>query len=201
MKSRTLMFVAAMSLFAALAVPLQLAAQRYIVTDIGTLGGTFTEANALNNKGWVVGDATLPGDTALHAILWRNGALTDLGTLGGPNSNAVFPLNERGEIGGVAETSTPDPLGEDFCSFGDHLICLPYLWQRGVMTPLPTLGGGSGNAKEINNRGQVVGFAENTTPDPTCVAPRSSILSLCCGKRAKSKNCPRSPATRTGWPS
>jgi len=140
MKSRTLMFLAAMSLFAALAVPLQLAAQRYIVTDIGTLGGTFTEANALNNKGWVVGDATLPGDTALHAILWRNGALTDLGTLGGPNSNAVFPLNERGEIGGVAETSTPDPLGEDFCSFGDHLICLPYLWQRGVMTPLPTLG-------------------------------------------------------------
>ena len=172
MKPRTLMCITAITLFAALAVPLQLAAQRYIVTDIGTLGGTFTEANALNNKGWVVGDATLPGDTALHAILWRNGALTDLGTLGGPNSNAVFPLNERGEIGGVAETSTPDPLGEDFCSFGDHLICLPYLWQRGVMTPLPTLGGGSGNAKEINNRGQVVGFAENTTPDPTCVAPQ-----------------------------
>jgi len=37
------------------------------------------------------------------------------------------------------------------------------------MTPLPTLGGNNGQALEVNNRGQVVGVAENTTPDPTCV--------------------------------
>jgi len=38
-----------------------------------------------------------------------------------------------------------------------------------VMTPLPTLGGNNGQARQINNRGQVVGDAENITPDPTCV--------------------------------
>ena len=52
-----------------------------------------------------------------------------------------------------------------------NLICLPFLWQHGVMTPLPTLGGNNGQANEVNNRGQVVGLAENTTSDPTCPAP------------------------------
>src|SRR5438034_10762109 len=54
MKSRTLMFVTAMTLCAALALPLQPAAQhtRYRLIDIGTLGGTFGFANAINNKGW-----------------------------------------------------------------------------------------------------------------------------------------------------
>jgi probable HAF family extracellular repeat protein len=51
-------------------------------------------------------------------------------------------------------------------------MCLPFVWQKGVMTALPTLGGNNGAANEINNRGQVVGLAENTTPDPTCVAPQ-----------------------------
>jgi probable HAF family extracellular repeat protein len=40
------------------------------------------------------------------------------------------------------------------------------------MTPVPTLGGSNGGAFGINNRGQVVGNAENTTPDPTCVPPQ-----------------------------
>jgi probable HAF family extracellular repeat protein len=176
MKSRTLTCITAMALFAAVAMPNQVAVQgqnqqppRYTVTDIGTLGGTFGEANAVNNKGWVVGDATLPGDRVRHAFLWRKGLMKDLGTLGGPNSIALFPLNERGEITGFSDTSTPDPLGEDFCGFGTNLICLPFLWQHGVMTPLPTLGGNNGQALEVNNRGQVVGIAENTTPDATCI--------------------------------
>ena len=143
---------------------------RYTVTDLGTLGGTFGAANAVNNGGSVVGFATLPGDTEGHAFLWSKGMTSNLGTLGGPNSTATF-LNERGEITGAAETSTPDPSAEDFCGFGTHLMCLPFLWQDGLMAPLPTLGGNNGAASGINNRGQVVGIAENTTPDPTCPSP------------------------------
>ena len=40
-----------------------------------------------------------------------------------------------------------------------------------MLTALPTLGGNNGIPTEINNRGQVVGVAENTTPDATCVPP------------------------------
>ena len=164
--------ITAMTVFAALAIPVRLATQgknqqppNYIVTDLGTLGGTFGQANALNNSGSVVGFATLPGDTESHAFLWSKGIKSDLGTFGGPNSSAAF-INERGEVVGSAETSTPDPLGENFC--GSNLICLPFLWQDGIMVPLPTLGGNNGVAIGINSRGQVAGQAENTTPDPTC---------------------------------
>jgi probable HAF family extracellular repeat protein len=144
----------------------------YIVTDLGTSGA----ANAVNNRGWVVGFAHDPDSTVFRAFLWQNGAATDLGTLGGPNG-AAASLNERGEVTGLAETSTPDPLGEDSCGFGTHLICLPFVWKDGLMTPLPTLGGNNGFATGINNQGQVVGGAENTTPDPTCPSP-STILEI-----------------------
>jgi len=151
----------------------------YTVTDLGTLGGTFSTnaPGGINNRGLADGSSTLPGDTALHAFLWQKGVMTDLGTLGGPNSGFNFlSLNglgpsESGQVVGQAETSTPDPNGEDFCGFGTHLICLPFLWQKGVMTPLPTLGGNNGIASGINNRGQVVGTAENTTTDTTCPSP------------------------------
>jgi probable HAF family extracellular repeat protein len=169
-KSRKFTWAAALTFLAALALPLHLAAQkhpRYAVTDLGTLGGTFSVAFGLNNQGWVDGGATLPGDTARHAFLWRNGQMTDLGTLGGPNSLA-FVGNERGQIVGQAETATPDPNGEDFCGFGTHLTCLPFLWQHGVISTLPTLGGNNAASFDINNQGQVAGIAENATLDSTC---------------------------------
>jgi probable HAF family extracellular repeat protein len=182
MKSRFLMCTTAMTLFAALAIPLRLAAQeqqpmnqlpRYAVIDLGTLGGSLSEGRGINKKGWVTGTAYLPGNTAQHRVLWQMGMKMDLGTLGGPNSggDGFGGLNDRGQDVGHAETSTPDPLGEDFCGFGTHLICLPFLWQNGTMVPLPTLGGNNGGARAINNRARVVGEAENTMLDSTCPSP------------------------------
>ncbi len=178
MKSRTLTLSTAMALFVALAMPVRLAAQAqqedakeqrlYRVIDLGTLGGTFSNGVGINSRGWVVGAANLTGDQAHHLFLWREGLKTDLGTLGGPNSGTFGTggPSESSEVVGWAETSTPDPLGENTC--GNSLVCLPFIWQNGVMTPLPTLGGNNGFASDVNNRGQVVGLAENTTPDSTC---------------------------------
>src|SRR2546426_7148868 len=119
MKSGTLKCLIATTLLAALATPVRLAAQqhtRYSVTYLGTLGGTFSQPFGMNNKGEVDGISTLPGDNETHAFLWQNGVMTDLGTLGGPNVNgdfgAQFGPNERGEVVGIAQTSTPNPLGE-----------------------------------------------------------------------------------------
>ena len=150
----------------------QQALPRYTVIDLGTLGGTYSNAYGINNNGWVTGISTLPGDKEIHAFLWRDGVMTDLGTLGGENSFAAFPPNQIGDLGGDAETSTPDPLGEDWCGSGTHLICLPLVWHHGVKTPLPTLGGSNGGAGGMNDLGVVPGCAENTTPDPTCNPPQ-----------------------------
>ena len=115
MKSARLRCITAITLFA-LAIPLRLAAQQaqedkkehsvYRIADRGTLGGTIGVANGINNKSWVTGDATLPGDTSQRAFLWRQGVMTDLGTLGGPNSASDWPVKDGGLIAGYAETST-----------------------------------------------------------------------------------------------
>ena len=127
MNSRTWTRIIALTLFAALALPAQLAAQervRYTITDLGTLGGTWGEGFGINNKGWVVGKAAMPSEVNGHAFLWQNGKITDLGTLGGPNSEPGFsPFSEKGDVGGGAETSNPDPNGEDFCSALTLHVC------------------------------------------------------------------------------
>jgi probable HAF family extracellular repeat protein len=145
---------------------------RYHVIDLGTFGGTTSNATDNNNKGMVIGTSALSSTNfTLHAFLWRKGLMRDLGTLGEPDSGAFsqgFSVNERGEAVGFSDTSSPDPLEEDFCHDGLGFTCLPFLWRKGVMTPLPLLGGNNGGAFGINNRGEIVGQAENSIFDPTC---------------------------------
>ncbi len=144
--------------------------KRYTIIDLGTLGGTFSFGVGINNNGGVAGFSTLPGHQNEHAFLWRKGKITDLGTLGGPNSGPSFsPFSESGVVGGNAETSIPDPNGEDFCGHGTGLICLPVLWHDGMIVALPTLGGNNGSANQLNNRGQVAGTAESATVVPPCL--------------------------------
>src|ERR1700686_1376209 len=130
MKSRTLTFITAMTLFAALAIPFAMAAQeqqehgqkhsRYKLVDLGTLGGTssffFTSpiTRFVNIVGTVVGESDTqaldpnapncasPDCHILHAFRWRNGALTDLGTLPGGHNSAAFWINVRGWIIGFS---------------------------------------------------------------------------------------------------
>ena len=147
-------------------------APRYVVVDLGTLGGSFGLAFGINDKGQAGGFANLSGDNAQHAFVYAKGVMTDLGTLGGPNSASYEGPTAALQAGGLAETSTPDPNGEDFCGYGDNLICLGFSWQNGVMTPLDTLGGNNAAGGGINDRGQIAGYAENSTPDPNCPAPQ-----------------------------
>jgi probable HAF family extracellular repeat protein len=159
--------MAAAALLAALAIA---QTPHYTVTDLGTLGGTSSTAYGINYAGRAAGAASLPNGNT-HAFLAGPGDIMfDLGTLGGPNSEASGP-NASYQLPILAETSKKDPLGNDFCGFGTNLICLPALWN-GTMTPLPTLGGNNGEALVINNQGQLIGLAENSTKDPSCAPPQ-----------------------------
>ena len=42
--------------------------------DLGTLGGTYGFANALNNRGQVVGQSNLTGDLTFHPFSGTSGA-------------------------------------------------------------------------------------------------------------------------------
>ncbi len=152
----------------------------YAIFNLPSLGGTNSRGNSINDLAWVAGYSNLPGNQTRHATLWLYGALVDLGTLGGPNSSVAWPVkNNRGLVVGIAQTATPDPLGEAWsCSAffppatASGPTCLGFAWERGAMRALPTLGGNNGYAAGANNRGRIVGWAENTVHDPTCEPPQ-----------------------------
>ena len=151
---------------------------QYEITKISsTLGGS-ARGTSINNRGWVAGFSNLADNTSRHAVLWRSGALTDLNTLGGANSNVQWPgQDERSMIVGISETAELNPLKESWsCSafFPSTTLhnCLGFVWEGGGMQALPTLGGYNGFATGVNAQGWIVGWAETPVHDPTCVTPQ-----------------------------
>ena len=152
-------------------------------------------AAGVNDWGLIVGDATYPRtwtgggvsyppNRTEHATLWRNGRITDLGTLGGPNSSIGFVAgpSDTGLISGNAQTATPDPFNEQWAI---NLGCAPanapcdgtrfeikgFVWEHGAMRALPTLGGNNALGFGVaNDLGQLSGVAEDANQDPSCLA-------------------------------
>lgn len=149
----------------------------YTIRSLDSLGGTNSRGNSINNRGWVAGFSNLSA-TVRHAALWRGNTVTDLGTLGAPDRNSAVTWsvkNNNGLVVGISQTDTPMPLGENWsCSAfiaGNSYTCLGFVWENGSMRPLNPLPGGNNSfATGANNRGEVVGWAENGVHDPTCVA-------------------------------
>ena len=135
---------------------------KYALINLGTpLGGPFAIAQSIN-LGFLGGYGDLP-DFTQHALLFLPTRTKDLGTFGGPNSAIL------GELSGFAETSTTDPLAQDFCETGTHLTCQPFIVIAGRLVRLPLLGGNNGAAFGNNNRGQVAGISQLSVDDPSCL--------------------------------
>ena len=192
MKSRTLTYLAALSLFAGLAYPVLLDAQdstasvngrsavHYRLIDIATLGGANSygsvsgEGNRILNESGIVSSMAdtadadpyppncfnFPGCLLAHAFRWQDGIITDLGALPpGVNNSAAGSINSRGWSAGISQNGEIDPL-----SGSPELRAV--LWADGQIIDLGTLGGNESLAEYLNDAGQVIGAAANTTPDP-----------------------------------
>lgn len=109
----------------------------YSFTDLGTLGGIASYANAINSSGQVVG-YSWTADRTVRATLWNGTTAVDLGALGGEFSEA-YDINDAGQAVGYV-------IGVN--------------GQRGVMwdgTTVTYLGADLTYATSINNSGQIVG--------------------------------------------
>ena len=118
-------------------------ANTYTVVDLGTLGGTFSVGQAINNSGQVAGYSSL-GDGSEHAFLYGGGSMTDLGTLGGTYSLSNG-INNNGQVTGYAATGDA----------AEHA----FLYNGGSMIDLGTLGGSNSGGYGVNDSGQVTGYS------------------------------------------
>jgi len=135
--------------------------QKGVLTDLGALpGGSNSIALWVNKQGLVMGfsengviDPVFGGPQQL-AVVWKDGQITNLGTLGGGLSfgNA---MNNQGDIVGITANTIPDPFS--FIGVGTQIRA--FLWRDGVMFDLGTLGGPDGWAASVNELGQVAGWA------------------------------------------
>ena len=121
------------------------------ITNLGKLTGMpDSQAFGINDKGQIVGNyADKTGYE--HAILWKNGKITDLGILPGAlDESSAQGINDKGQIVGT-------------CTYL-YGINHGFLWQNSVMTDLGTLPGGSWCiASDINNNGQIVGASNDAS--------------------------------------
>jgi probable HAF family extracellular repeat protein len=125
-----------------------------VMTSLGTLPGAASNsiANAINRGGQIAGSADYDpynpyNNHFLHAFLYENGVMKDLGSLGGATSNG----NGINDIGQVVGSSTTIP--------GNGSLEHAFLYADGAMRDLGTpISGTSSYAKGINNQGQVVGW-------------------------------------------
>ena len=189
MKSGTLTCITMMTLFAALALPMRVAAQeqqqskpqpRYKLVDLGTFGGPGSGVSGsflspwggvpvINNQGTVVGSSdTATEDPSCffddcyypNAFQWQNGVLTNLGALPGSQWSSTDWISGSGLITGWSENGATDPLT------GVPEIRAVF-WRGGQIVDLGTLAGGyESGAFAVNDRGQVVGFATYPVLEP-----------------------------------
>jgi probable HAF family extracellular repeat protein len=139
----------------------------YKVTDLGTLGGPSSSADAINASGQVVGRSRT-ADDHLRAFLYSDGVMTDIGLSLGDNDTLARGLNDLGQV--VGEFAQPGRFDENSHSF-------LYDSQTGVMTDLGTFGRDKSDAFGINSQGTVVGGYCNRFCSPGVETTRGFSLS------------------------
>jgi probable HAF family extracellular repeat protein len=115
------------------------------LTELGSLGGMYSDAKGINDNGEIVGSARNKNGTWNAFVYERARGMRVLGTLGGPSSYGMA-LNQDGFAAGFADTENGDWHA--------------FLYNGGEqLKDLGTLGGKISYASGINNMGQVVGTA------------------------------------------
>src|SRR5262245_1369847 len=122
-----------------------------VITNLGTLGGSYSRGFGINASGQVTGGSNGSGSSSNRGFLYNAGTMHDLGTLGGPITFA-FAINASGHVAGSSLFSPTSGAQRAFLYTG-----IP--GAGGTMHDLGTLGGTSSRATAVNDSDQLTGNA------------------------------------------
>jgi probable HAF family extracellular repeat protein len=145
------------------------------ITDLGALPGNnesmVFQVNASGVGAGASEDGTvdpLTGYPAMRAVLFARGRVLDLGTLDGGHESLALAINDRGQVAGFSSNDVLDPVS----MFGWGTQVRSFIWERGVMRDLGTLGGPDAAMTTLNARGQIAGVSyTDATANPTTGTP------------------------------
>jgi probable HAF family extracellular repeat protein len=134
-----------------------------IMTPLRPLGGPFSLAYGINDRGQVVGLSTTSPSGDYHAVMWtREGEITDLGTLPGDTFGHANAIDDRGRVVGWSSGETTRA----------------FVWENGVMFELGTLNGLFSAAVDINKHGLIVGIGDDSGARPPVMWSRDGVTAL-----------------------
>lgn len=166
------------------------------IHPIPPLAGPRSMAAGINEAGDIVGNSTVSATPPFidHAVVWwRNGGVTDIGTLG--SNTTARSINDRGEVVGFGQPCPGCPQRPFYWSAETGIVDLgtppgarsfafeidnhgrvagwyesppgvphAFIWTlAGGKVDLPTLGGAISSTGSINGRGQVTGRAQTAS--------------------------------------
>lgn len=127
------------------------------LTRLRGLSGRPTSLRSINDHGDIAGGEASRGGQPYQALLWSHGRVRALGALAAPAPGAHDPTGIANGINNAGRV-----VGESWW-MGTAVVPLPFLWDRGVMTRLPTPDvRPTGSARAVNDHGLVVGWVQGT---------------------------------------
>ncbi|MEU4424782.1 hypothetical protein AB0F81_29530 [Actinoplanes sp. NPDC024001] len=156
---------------------------RGVMTALRGPDGALSSAEAINNRGQIVGTYYVSSSGAPHGFLWQGGTLTDLGEID------PVDINDRGEIlagryvegsgyraciwrgGRLTDLELDMPIAINNqgwvagVAVGSDYGIRAFLWRSGTTAQLGTLGGTSDWPTAINDRGQILGTSRTANEE------------------------------------
>lgn len=122
----------------------------YTVTDLFAMTQYNSRITDINDHSDVIGFSELKTQV-YQSMLWQDGIVITLGTLGG-NSTVAYGINDKDQITGYS-TCRNSSSEQTF------------VWEDGTMKEVPDLGGANSFGYSINGNGIIAGYSQRQTYD------------------------------------